>query len=50
MTFQRNIITDYKKYEEPSKIYLGDNRVIKAYGEGKVNLECNDGADNITFN
>ncbi|CAB3988289.1 Retrovirus-related Pol poly from transposon TNT 1-94 [Paramuricea clavata] len=50
MTFQRNIITDYKKYEEPSKIYLGDNRVVKAYGEGKVNLECNDGADNITLN
>jgi hypothetical protein len=50
MTFQRNIIIDYKKYEEPSKIYLGDNRFIKAYGEGKVKLECSDGADNITLN
>ena len=30
MTFQRNIITNYKKYDEPSKIYLGDNRVIEA--------------------
>ena len=36
MTFQRHIMTDYKKYEKPSKIYLGDNRVIEAYGEGKV--------------
>ena len=50
MTFQRNIITDYKKYDEPSKIYLGDNRVIEAYGEGKVELECHDGTDNITLN
>ena len=38
MTFQRNIITDYKKYKEPSKIYLGDNRIIEAYGEGMSSL------------
>ena len=30
MTFQRNIITNYKKYEEPSIIFLGDNIIIKA--------------------
>ena len=40
MTFQKNIVTDYKKYKKPSKIYLGDNRVIEAYGEGNVKLEC----------
>lgn len=50
MTFQRNIMTDYEKYEKPSKIYLGDNRVIKAYGEGKVKIECHDGTENITLN
>ncbi|CAB4021584.1 Retrovirus-related Pol poly from transposon TNT 1-94, partial [Paramuricea clavata] len=42
MTFQRHLIVDYVKYKQPSKIYLGDNRVIKAYGEGKVRLQCYD--------
>ena len=50
MTFQRNIITNYKKYEEPSKIFLGDNTIIKAYGEGIVKLECYDGEENVTLN
>ena len=43
-------MTDYKKYEVPSKIYLGDNRIIEAYGEGNVELECHDGVDKITLN
>ncbi len=48
MTFQRYLIVDYIKYKQPSNIYLGDNRVIKAYGEGTVKLQCYDGADGIT--
>lgn len=32
MTFERNMITDYRKYKQSSKIYRGDNSVIKAYG------------------
>lgn len=42
MTFQRDLIVDYVQYKQPSKVYLGDNRVIKAYGEGKVRLQCYD--------
>ena len=30
--------------------HLGDNRVIEACGEGKLELECHDGTDNITMN
>ncbi len=43
------MIVDYIKYKQPSNIYLGDNRVIKAYGEGTVELQCYDGADGITL-
>ena len=49
MTFQIHLIVDYIKYKQPSNIYLGDNRVIKAYGEGTVKLQCYDGADGITL-
>ena len=48
MTFRRDLITDYVQYKTPSKIYLGDNTVIKAYGEGKVRLECYDESSNTT--
>mgnify|MGYP006896117828 FL=1 len=30
MTFEKDLIVDFMKYEQPSKIYLGDNRVIEA--------------------
>ena len=50
MTFQRNIMTDYKKYKEPSKIYLGDDRIVEAYGEGNFKLKCHDSAETITLN
>ncbi len=49
MTFQRHLIVDYIKYKHPSNIYLGDNRVIKAHGEGTVKLQCYNGADGITL-
>ena len=42
MTFEKDLIVDFYEYEQPSKIYLGDNRAIKAFGEGKVNLSCYD--------
>ena len=42
MTYQKHLIVDYFKYEQPSKVYLGNNRVITAYGEGKVKLQCYD--------
>ena len=40
MTFERDLIIDFYKYEQPSKIYLGDNRATEALGEGKMNLLC----------
>ena len=42
MTFEKDLIVDFYEYEQPSKIYLGDNRAIEAFGEGKVNLSCYD--------
>ena len=42
MTFEKDLIVDFYEYEQPSKIYLGDNRAIEALGEGKVNLSCYD--------
>ena len=42
MTSNRNILIDYVTYKQPTKIYLGDNTVILAHGEGNVNLPtCN---------
>ena len=49
MTFQKELIVDYIKYKQPSKIYLGDNRVINAYGEGKVRLQCYSESDVVTL-
>ena len=42
MTFEKDLIVDFYEYEQPSKIYLGGNRAIEAFGEGKVNLSCYD--------
>ena len=28
MTFEKDLIVDFYEYEQPSKIYLGDNRAI----------------------
>ena len=42
MTFEKDLIVDFYEYEQPSKIYLGDNRAIEAFGEGKVNLSSYD--------
>ena len=42
MTFKKDLILDFYEYEQPSKTYLGDNRAIEAFGEGKVNLSCYD--------
>ena len=47
MTFEKDLIVDFMKYEQPSKIYLGDNRVIEAYGQGKVRLSCYDESDAV---
>ena len=31
MTFDKDLIVDFIEYKQPSKIYLGDNRVTEAY-------------------
>ena len=50
MTSHKELIIDYVVYKAPSKIYLGDNRVIEAYGEGKVRLQClNDESEVVTL-
>ena len=49
MTFQRNLLLDSVEFNKPSRIYLGDNRVISATGEGKVKIPCTDGANKIVL-
>ena len=38
MTFQRNVLKDYKKLENPEPVQLGDGRTVSALGEGKVKI------------
>ncbi len=38
MTHNKNLLVDYVKYDTPTEIYLGDNAVIHAEGEGMVKL------------
>ena len=47
MTFKKDLILDFYEYEQPSKTYLGDNRAIEAFGEGKVNLSCYDESNTV---
>ncbi len=39
MTSEKDLIVNYVQYPQPSEIFLGDDRVIKALGEGKVSLK-----------
>ena len=42
MTYDRQGIENYVEYKEPTKIYLGNDTVILAHGEGNVHLTtCN---------
>ena len=47
MTFEKDLIVDFHEYEQPSDIYLGDNRAIEAFGEGKVNLSGYDESNTV---
>lgn len=38
MTYDKMRIKNYVVYEEPTKIYLGNDTVVLPYGEGNVNL------------
>ena len=38
MTYDRQGIENYVEYKEPTKIYLGNDTVILAHGEGNVHL------------
>ena len=49
MTFQKNLLLDFVEFNKPSRIYLGDNRVISATGERKVKIPCIDGANKIVL-
>ena len=42
MTNNENILEDYKDYQEPSNVFLGDNRYIPAVGEGKLKMTTTD--------
>ena len=49
MTFEKDLIVDFYEYEQPSKIYLGDNRAMEAFGEGKMSLSCYDKSNAAEF-
>ena len=49
MTFQKNLLLDFVEFNKLSRIYLGDDRVISATGEGKVKIPCIDGANKIVL-
>ena len=49
MTSEKDLIVDYVQYPQPSEIFLGDNRMIRAFGEGKVSLEFYDGSNVLTM-
>ena len=38
MTFERHHLSDYIEFKQPTTVYLGDNRTIKAYGKGTYRL------------
>ena len=42
ITSEKDLIVDYVQYPQPSKVFLEDNRMIRALGEGKVSLEFYD--------
>lgn len=39
ITNQRNSLVDYKEYERPELVKLGDGRSVEAMGHGSVRLE-----------
>ena len=49
MTSEKDLIVDYVQYPQFFEIFLGDNRMIRALGEGKVSLEFYDGSNVLTM-
>ena len=49
MTSERDLMVNYVQYPQPSEICLGDNRMIKALGEGEVSLDFYDGSNVLTM-
>ena len=45
MTSNKSLFVNYVQYPQPTEIFLGDDRAIKALGEGKVRLEFHDGSN-----
>ena len=39
MTYQRGILAQYHKFEQPEKVGLGDGRTVNAVGFGKVYIQ-----------
>ena len=39
MTCKQELLKDYKEFQKPEKISLGDGRTVEAIGVGKVHLK-----------
>lgn len=49
MTHEKETLLDYIEYKQPTNIYLGDNTVIHAKGEGTVKLSTTNSGRNVTL-
>ena len=38
MTKERHVLTNFQEYEEPENVALGDGRVVKVLGYGRVQM------------
>ena len=38
MTKEKDVLTNFQEFEEPENIALGDGRVVKALGSGRVQM------------
>ena len=38
MTKEKHVLTNFQEFEEPENVALGDGRVVKALGSGRVHM------------
>ena len=57
MTFNRQLFINYRKFDVPESVRLGDGRTVEAYGSGRVNItietshgkQLNTGMDGVLY-
>ena len=49
MTYDRKILSNFREFQHPSQVYLGDDKAIFATGQGSVKIACYDESYPITL-